>query len=297
MRFTLFLDRGRASPGSPRQVALTGSDVVVGSSPECDWRLEDGIAARHCQFGFRGGQWLVVDLGGGTRVNGRPLDRPAAIAAGDAILLGGCEVAVRAAAAATVANTDPVDRLLAAAGLTRAQVPGSDAEVLALAGTLLRGLAHGIADQLAQRARAKAEMGAEATQFAFGASNPLKVLPPDRALAALLTPDPAAMPADRAVADAFADLEAHQAATLSGMQEALAATLDRFSPASIRGRAQRGGLMARVLPGAKDAALWSAYESEFDGVAKGSSDAFVELFADAFRKAYRAVSSAPRRPS
>lgn len=141
-------------------------------------------------------------------------------------------------------------------------------------------------------------MGAEATQFAFGVQNPLKTLPADRALAALLAPpSQGTMPADRAVADAFADLEAHQAATLGAMQEALAATIERFSPSAIRARATSGGLMARVMPGAKEAALWQAYEREFDGVARGSSDAFVELFAGEFKRAYQAVSSAPRRPS
>lgn len=293
MTLTLVLDRGRAAPGEAPQAPLSGGDVVVGAAPECDWRL-DGVAPRHCQFGFRGGQWLVVDLGGGTAVNGRALDRPVPIAPGDTVAIGGC--VLRVADALAPAAT-PVDALLAAAGLSRAQVDAPDAALAAAAGALARLLVEGVVAQLAARARAKAEMGADATQFAIGAVNPLKALPPARALAALLAPAPGAMPAARAVADAFADLEAHQAATLAGMQGALAATLERFSPAAIRARAQDGGLMARMLPGAKDAGLWQAYEREFDGVKKGSSDAFVELFAREFAKAYRTVSSAPRPPS
>ena len=287
MTFFLSLDRGQAAPGVPDRIALSGTDLVVGSAPDCDWRLITGVAARHCQFGYRGGQWLVVDLGGGTAVNGRPLAGPAPIASGDAVTMGGCLVSV---AAANAAQTNaPV-----AGGGARAQ---ADAALPPGAGAILRQLVSGLVEQLARRARAKAEMGAEATQFSLGAANPLKTLPADRALAALLAPQTGMMPADRAIADAFADLEAHEAASLAGMQQALAATLERFSPAAIRGRAQDGGLMARVLPGAREAALWSAYEREFDGVVKGSSDAFVELFATEFRKAYKAVSSAPRRPS
>lgn len=304
MSFTLSLGRGRAAPGAPDQIALAGSDLVVGSAADCDWQLFDEVAARHCQFGFRGGQWLIVDLGGGTSVNGHPLAGPAPIALGDVVTIGGCVVTVtdaatiaRARPASAAPAGGPGDALLAAAGVSRAQVAGDDARMIAAAGALVRSLITGLIEQLAQRARAKAEMGAEATQFAFGAANPLKTLSPDQAIAALLAPQAGMMPADRAVADAFADLEAHQAATLAGMQEALAATLERFSPTAIRGRVQDGGLMARMVPGAREAALWQAYERDFDGVVKGSSDAFVELFADSFRKAYQAISSARRRPS
>ena len=273
---------------------LTGSDLVVGSGADCGWTRDNSLVERHCQFGFRGGQWLIVDLGGGTSVNGQPLAGPRPIAGGDTVTIGPCIVTVAEAGAAP---KGPGDALLAAAMLARTEAAGTDAELIAAAGALLRQLVTGLVEQLAARARAKAEMGAERTQFALGAANPLKTLPPDRALAALLASQRGMMPREEAVADAFADLEAHGAATLAGMQQALAATLERFSPAAIRARAQGGGLMARVLPAAREAALWQAYEREFDGVVKGSSDAFVELFAAEFARAYRSVSSAPRPPS
>jgi len=288
----LQLRRGRAAQPGRTHWPLTGEDVVVGAAPECDCRLADGVAARHCQFGWRQGMWLVVDLGGGTALNGRPLDRPAPVGPGDVVTIGGCELAV---AATAESGAGGVAALLAAAGLSGEAVAGSETEVLAAAGALLRRLVDGLVAQLAARARAKADIGAAATMFSPGGLNPLKALPGDRALAALL--DPGGMAPDRAVDDAFADLEAHHAATLAAMQQALAATLDRFSPTAIRGRAQDGGLMARVLPHAREAALWSAYEREFDGVVKGSSDAFVEMFAREFGRAYRSLSSAPRRPS
>ena len=40
------------------------------------------------------------------------------------------------------------------------------------------------------------------------------------------------------------------------------------------------------LPGARDAALWQAYEKEFGGVAMGSDEAFMDVFAKEFRRAY-----------
>lgn len=300
---TLSLRRGRPLAGAPSEWTLADADVVVGSSAECTWRL-DGTAPRHCQFGNRGGVWLVVDIGGGTALDGRSLDRPVAIAPGNLLTVGPCDLLVSDSGVVAFGNQSAnsatgasADRLIAAAGLSRAHVSGADAEVLAAAGRLLQRLVAGLVAQMVDRARTKAELGADATMLSIGAANPLKALPADRALAALLTPTPGMMPPDQAVADAFADLEAHQAATLAGMQQALAATLERFSPGAIRARAQNGGLMSRVLPGAREAALWQAYEREFDGVAKGSSDAFVDLFADEFRRAFRTASSAPRRPS
>lgn len=280
MGFILSLRHGAAQPGAPARMLLTGTDCVVGADAACDWRL-DGVAARHCQFGWRGGRWLVVDLGGGTTVNGSPLDAPRAIAAGDEVTAGACTIAIGEEQAA---GAGPVDAFLAAAGLSRAAVPASDAAIMAAGGALVHALVAGLVAQLAERARAKAELGAAATQFQVGAMNPLKTLPASAALAALLTPG--GMPPERAAADAFADVEAHHKATLAGMQDALAAVLERFSPAAIRGRAQDRGLLARVLPGAKDAALWQAYAREFDGEATGSSDAFVEAFARAFAAAY-----------
>jgi type VI secretion system protein ImpI/type VI secretion system protein len=70
------------------------------------------------------------------------------------------------------------------------------------------------------------------------------------------------------------------------MQGALRTTLDRFSPGAIRKRAEHRGLLARILPSARDAALWQAYEKEFGGVAQGSDEAFMDMFAKEFRRAY-----------
>jgi predicted component of type VI protein secretion system len=74
------------------------------------------------------------------------------------------------------------------------------------------------------------------------------------------------------------------------MQGALRATLERFSPEAIRKRAETGGLFSKILPGARDAALWAAYEKEFSGVAKGSDEAFMDMFAKEFRRAYEEIS-------
>ncbi|MET3667625.1 type VI secretion system-associated FHA domain protein TagH [Caulobacter sp. 1776] len=182
---------------------------------------------------------------------------------------------------------------LGGAGLEAEDFRESPQQVLATAGGLLRRLMGGLVVMLEARARAKAQLGAQGTALEFDGNNPLKFTrSADRALAQMLNrPDRGFMPSDRAVEDAFRDLQAHQMATLSAMQGALAATLDRFSPSAIRGRAENKGLLAKILPRARDAALWQAYEREFEGVTRGSDEAFMEVFAKEFRDAYERIAA------
>jgi len=182
---------------------------------------------------------------------------------------------------------------LQGAGLRPEDFSGSPLEVLSTAGGLLRRLLGGMVVMMEARARAKAQLGAQNTSLEFDGNNPLKFTrSADKAMAQMLNrPDRGFMPADRAVEDAFRDLQAHQLATLTAMQGALASTLDRFSPSAIRGRAETRGLLARIMPGARAAALWQAYEREFEGVTQGSDEAFMEVFAKEFRDAYERIAA------
>jgi type VI secretion system protein len=197
---------------------------------------------------------------------------------------------------APVAQGHSAARLFAAAGLGPDALKTSDEDALAAAGQLLRGLVAGLVVMLEARARAKGQMGAQSTALEFDGNNPLKFArSPEGALAQLLgPPERGFMGSERAVEDAFFDLQSHQMATLKAMQGALKATLDRFSPGAIRQRTEANGLMAKVLPAARDAALWRAYEKEFGGVAQGSDEAFMDVFAKEFRKAYE--EQAAKRP-
>jgi type VI secretion system FHA domain protein len=186
---------------------------------------------------------------------------------------------------------------LAAAGIDPAELKAPAAERAAAAGLVLRRLVAGLVVMLEARARAKAELGAGATMVELNGNNPLKFLRhPEAALTRLLNPpERGYMEAERAVDDGFKDLQAHQMASLAAMQGALRATLARFSPGAIRSRAESRGLLARILPGSRDAALWQAYEREFEGVVKDSDEAFMDFFSKAFREAYQKASSEMRR--
>lgn len=193
-----------------------------------------------------------------------------------------------APARAAPAAPDAWAAFMAAAGLADVPMKGSPVERAGTAGGLLRRLVAGLVVMLEARARAKAQLGASGTRLEFDGNNPLKFArTPEKALAQLLNPSERGfMTPEQAAEDAFMDLQAHQIATLTAMQSALRVTLDRFSPSAIRDRAETNNILARILPGARDAALWAAYEREFEGVAQGSDEAFMDVFAQAFREAY-----------
>ena len=179
-------------------------------------------------------------------------------------------------------------RFLAAAGLKPRDVADlPPASVLEAAGRLLRQTADGLIRLLDARTRVRHQfgVGAQVTSFQAQGNNPLKwTRVPEQALRQLVgEPDRGFLPGPQAVQGAFEDLQAHEVAMLAAMQEALAATVQRFSPDAIKARAQaKGG----ILPGAKEAALWRAFETEYRALAAESEAAYLDLFARQFRAAY-----------
>jgi len=186
---------------------------------------------------------------------------------------------------------------LIGAGLQPSDLKVSGPQAMTAAGSALRRVIAGLVVMLEARARAKSQLGAQGTSLEFDGNNPLKFArAPEKAIAQLLNPpERGFMSADRAIDDAFRDLQAHQMATLTAMQGALAATLARFSPQAIRDRAESQGFLAKLLPGGREATLWHAYEREFEGVARGSDEAFMDVFAKEFRQAYERVSAEMKR--
>lgn len=187
--------------------------------------------------------------------------------------------------------------LLGELGVPASQVKLTPEESAAKTGRMLRHLLAGLMILLEARARAKEEMGAAGTALGFDGNNPLKFARNvDQALQMMLNPKLRGyMEAEDAIEEAYRDLQAHQIATLKAMQGALRETLNRFSPAAIKARTKEQGLLSKVLPGQREAALWKAYESQFSGVAEGSAEAFLEVFSREFRKAYDEANQRPRK--
>lgn len=185
-------------------------------------------------------------------------------------------------------NVDELVNLFTeSAGLADREVQRSP-ELVRKGASLLKRLVSGLLVMVEARARAKAQMGAEATGLELEGNNPIKFArTPEQALAQLLNPPESGfMDADKAIDDAYLDLQSHQMATLAAIPGALRSTLDRFSPGSIRRRAVTGGVLSRIMPALQDAALWRNYEREYQKVKNESDEAFMEVFSKEFRRAY-----------
>jgi type VI secretion system FHA domain protein len=182
-------------------------------------------------------------------------------------------------------------RFLAGAGLRPRDVEDLPPEtVMTAAGELLRQTADGLIQLLYARARLRNQfgVGAEVTTFQRDGNNPLKwTRSAEEALRQIVgKPDRGFLPGPQAVRGAFEDLQAHELALMAAMQEALKDTIQRFSPAAIRSRPGRPSLLARLLPQARDAALWQAYEAEYHAMADETEAAYLDVFAKNFKKAY-----------
>jgi type VI secretion system FHA domain protein len=201
-------------------------------------------------------------------------------------------------AAAPADPNDPVSAFMSAAGLGRNDSNLAPADLMARAGGLVRRLISGMVVMVESRARAKSQMGAESTSLQVEGNNPIKFArTPEAALKQLLNPkEKGFMEAERAVEDGFYDLQSHQVATLAAIPGSLKATLERFSPGSIKRRAENMGVLTRVIPAMRDAALWHNYEREFAKVAAESDEAFMEVFAKEFRKYYDKQLQKQQRP-
>ena len=81
----------RPPPLSGTSYQLTDGEATLGRAPGCDVLLDDPtVSSRHAVLSPRGGRLLVDDLGSrnGTLLNGRRLNGPTEVAAGDRISVG-----------------------------------------------------------------------------------------------------------------------------------------------------------------------------------------------------------------
>ena len=138
------------------------------------------------------------------------------------------------------------------------------------------------------RTRFKSELRLDVTTIRAAENNPFKFsVDADDLLERLLfRPTPGFLPAVTAARDAFDDIQAHEMAMTAGLQAALRALLARFEPATLeRHLSQRSGLN-QVLPMARKAKYWDLFTETYEQVAADASEDFMQLFGDAFARAY-----------
>ncbi len=169
--------------------------------------------------------------------------------------------------------------------------PGLDALVLVEQfGKLYRQTAEGMLDLLRARSTIKNEFRIERTMVGPVANNPLKILPTvEEAMKAMLgRQDGIWMTADRAIAEGFEDIRAHELAMIAGMQAALGQLLERFDPVTLEEELGEYSRLANLMAGGRKARYWDAFTRLYGKLAARAEDDFQDLFRKEFALAYEA---------
>ncbi|MBK1721547.1 type VI secretion system-associated FHA domain protein TagH [Thiocystis violacea] len=168
-----------------------------------------------------------------------------------------------------------------------AQVQDPEA-FMRLSGELLRALATGLVQTMMGRAQFKSELRLGVTSIRAAQNNPFKfsVDTSDILDRLLFRPNPGYLPAVAAAREAFEDVQAHEMAMTAGLQAALRALFARFEPSRLEERLGRASGLDQVLPMARKAKYWDLFNQEYGKVAADASEDFMQLFDDAFARAY-----------
>ena len=198
------------------------------------------------------------------------------------------------ASATATAGGDLLQAFLRGAGMTQLKVDpaGAEAQMEAI-GRSYRGLVEGLVDVLRARASLKGEFRMAQTMIQPVQNNPLKFAPNvDEAMLLLLRRDNQAfMAPDRAVADSFEDLKAHQLAVKAAIRH----LLGRFEPAALEARCGKPAGLSGLLPGARQAQNWDSFTELYAKILREAEDDFQELFGREFSRAYEEHSARLRR--
>jgi len=178
---------------------------------------------------------------------------------------------------------------LAGAGLPSDTMEDLDpVATMRIAGAVFRGLIEGLSGLMTTRSEMKNEFRIERTLIASQDNNPLKFsLDATETARWLLEPTrPGFLPAEESVRQGVRDLRRHELAVGVGMRSALDALLHRFDPAHIKAKEDKSSALDKVIPSARPARWWEAYEKFYAGIVVESEDDFQSLFARDFAQAY-----------
>jgi len=188
---------------------------------------------------------------------------------------------------------------LRGAGLDRLRLDDQQAAAqMESIGRSYRLMVEGLIDVLRARSSLKGEFRLQQTMVQPVENNPLKFAPnAEEALLLLLRGGNSAfMPADQAVQDGFEDLRAHQLAVMAGVQAAIRHLLARFEPQALEARMGKGGGLASLLPGSRQAQCWQQFVELYATLSREAEDDFQDLFGREFGRAYEQHIARQRRP-
>jgi type VI secretion system protein len=156
-------------------------------------------------------------------------------------------------------------------------------------GELVRESVQGLIDILRLRAEFKHEFYLPATSIAPVSNNLYKysVNAADAISRWLSDSDQQAyLGAAESTRQAFQDLAAHQLALIAGMEAAVSALLERFTPEVLEERIGKATMLEGMLPQMRSARMWEAFEKEYRNIADQAAEDFQEILGQHFARAY-----------
>ncbi len=182
------------------------------------------------------------------------------------------------------AGGDAAD-FLQAAGIDPS-VMARDPAAAAAAGRTFRAMAVGLQALLRQLSEMKAILGVERTQIGLVNNNAFKfATSAEDLLARLLVPAEGDLPGEEAVARSLDDVRRHHERLLTAMTEAVRRIVERLSPQEIK-RRETGGMMDKLIPGARKATWWDELEKEHAALLEEGGAKLDELIEGELRAAF-----------
>ncbi|WP_299611631.1 type VI secretion system-associated FHA domain protein TagH [uncultured Tateyamaria sp.] len=177
---------------------------------------------------------------------------------------------------------------VAGLGVTDLSIPPEQAEeVMGRMGRVMATMIAGMRDIMMTRAALKSEMRVARTMIGADQNNPLKFsVSVEQAIEAMLKPagrgyqDP-----QSAAAEVLRDIKAHEIATMTGMQAALADLLAQLGPNEVAAKIEKASGFGG-LRGNRKAQCWDAYVRHHERLARQTEDDFQSTFGKEFSRAY-----------
>lgn len=185
-------------------------------------------------------------------------------------------------------DTDSADALIKAMGLNPSTLnPRQKLEISEQVGTLMRDVVGGMMQMLRSRASIKNEFRMDVTTIQPAENNPLKFsVDVDEALENMFVRKSSAYKgAEEAFNEGFSGIAEHQMAIIAGIREAFEGMIKRFDPQSLEQQFNLGS-KGSIIPGARAAKNWSAYEKYYAQINNNLDNSFQFLFGDEFVQAY-----------
>ncbi|MBL4608363.1 MAG: type VI secretion system-associated FHA domain protein TagH, partial [Pseudomonadales bacterium] len=159
--------------------------------------------------------------------------------------------------------------------------------------SMLPSILEGMMASMRSRAEIKNEMRVDKTMLSAAENNPLKFSVNAQSAANNLFVDKSGsfLSPEQAFNEAFHDIQVHQIALMTAMQQTIREVMERFNPKKLEQRFDKGIKRKSLFGGSNKAMYWELYTERYSELCEDSDRLFHELvsgvFAEAYEKAVR----------